>query len=382
MNYKSEFADGLSSALGHFPSSWTRASVMEDASVIPDVLSALDEVGLNQLVAPEWSGGFSLGLIDLVAVNSVLGRHLLLPEVGLWSAAAGGVLRALDSTDQGSTALAHGIEQGGHYGIGFYEQRSGWWKSPEAKITIGNSQMTLLGSKPWILGGVHAAGHLISITDEAKKEQMLFLPDSDSGSRPIQTVTKVGIDSASSFRNLSLGSGQILKPANSGISIVESSLVALTFAAAGQAIGVAEWCLETMVLHAKQRTQFGKPIGAFQAVQHICAEARRVVEGIEALTLFAAQQVDEAHYAWSPSLSCLRAHIANVLPLLGERTLHILGGIGFTDDHPLHHYWKYSMYLSALLGGEEDLLTLAERYWLPDSGQDAFASDNVLGLGV
>jgi 3-oxochol-4-en-24-oyl-CoA dehydrogenase len=119
---------------------------------------------------------------------------------------------------------------------------------------------------------------------------------------------------------------------------------------AAEAAGVAGWALRTAVDHAKVREQFGKPIGSFQSIKHLCAEMLCRVEQATAVAWDAAQAADDD--AQRPIAAAVAAAIA--LDAAVETTkdcIQILGGVGFTWEHDAHLYLRRALALRSLLGG-------------------------------
>ncbi len=138
--------------------------------------------------------------------------------------------------------------------------------------------------------------------------------------------------------------------------------------ASAEVAGVAQWCLDTAVDYAKVREQFGKPIGSFQAVKHLCSQMLETTESINAVTwdLGTAAQGDiaagEADFA---------ADVAAAVALDGavqvaRDCIQVLGGIGFTFEHDAHLYLRRAVALSVTVaattgGGEQSATRLARR---------------------
>ncbi|MEV0764024.1 acyl-CoA dehydrogenase family protein [Nocardia sp. NPDC050435] len=121
--------------------------------------------------------------------------------------------------------------------------------------------------------------------------------------------------------------------------------------ATAELAGLAGWCLETAVEYAKVREQFGRKIGSFQALKHICAWMLCRTELIRAVAADAAAAVDDGG-AELPIAAASAAAIA--LDAAVETTkdcIQVLGGIGFTWEHDAHFYLRRATALRALLGG-------------------------------
>jgi len=120
---------------------------------------------------------------------------------------------------------------------------------------------------------------------------------------------------------------------------------------AAEAAGIAGWCLQTATEYAKVREQFGRKIGEFQAVKHMCAGMLCRAELIRAVAADAAGAVD----AGSAELP-LAAAIAMTISLdavveTAKDCIQVLGGIGFTWEHDAHFYLRRAVALRQLLGG-------------------------------
>jgi alkylation response protein AidB-like acyl-CoA dehydrogenase len=129
---------------------------------------------------------------------------------------------------------------------------------------------------------------------------------------------------------------------------VEDLVVVLV---AAELAGLAGWCLETAVEYAKVREQFGRRIGSFQAVKHICAWMLCRAELIRAVAADAAAAVDEGG-AELPIAAAIAATISlDAAVETAKDCIQVLGGIGFTWEHDAHFYLRRTVALRQLLGG-------------------------------
>ncbi|MGB3896835.1 MAG: acyl-CoA dehydrogenase family protein, partial [Mycolicibacter sinensis] len=121
-----------------------------------------------------------------------------------------------------------------------------------------------------------------------------------------------------------------------------------------EAAGVARWALDTAVEYAKVREQFGKPIGSFQAVKHLCAEmlCRADQAAVAAADVArAASDPDEQQFAIAAAVAaaiCIDAAKANA-----KDCIQVLGGIGITWEHDAHLYLRRAYGIGQALGGSE-----------------------------
>ncbi|WP_054816649.1 acyl-CoA dehydrogenase [Nocardia arizonensis] len=123
--------------------------------------------------------------------------------------------------------------------------------------------------------------------------------------------------------------------------------------AAAELAGIAGWCLRTAVEYAKVREQFGRKIGSFQAVKHICAWMLCRTELIRAVAADAAAAVDEGG-AELPIAAAIAAAVAlDAAVETAKDCIQVLGGIGFTWEHDAHFYLRRATALRQLLGGSD-----------------------------
>jgi alkylation response protein AidB-like acyl-CoA dehydrogenase len=128
----------------------------------------------------------------------------------------------------------------------------------------------------------------------------------------------------------------------------EERLTALALEAAG----IAQRALEFGVEHAKTREQFGRPIGIYQAVSHPLADTYVESELARSLAYWAAWCVadgdDETPVAVAAAAA--KSYAGDVAVAACERAIQVLGGIGFTWEHPLHAYYKRALWIQAYGG--------------------------------
>ena len=126
-------------------------------------------------------------------------------------------------------------------------------------------------------------------------------------------------------------------------------LAATLFAA--EAAGVAAWCCETAAGYAGIRRQFGRPIGSFQAVKHLCATMACRAERAAALAWDAARAADEAPAELGFAAAAAAALALDDAVDNAKDCIQVLGGIGFTWEHDAHLYLRRALTLRQLLGG-------------------------------
>jgi alkylation response protein AidB-like acyl-CoA dehydrogenase len=122
-------------------------------------------------------------------------------------------------------------------------------------------------------------------------------------------------------------------------------------------VGAAEAALEMAVAYARERIQFGRPIGSFQAVQHLLVDMLSAVELARSGAMYAWWAADsasesEAHRA----AKVASAFASDALPAVGASAIQVFGGIGYTWEHDIHLFYK------RLLGMQQALGRVSEHY--------------------
>jgi alkylation response protein AidB-like acyl-CoA dehydrogenase len=109
---------------------------------------------------------------------------------------------------------------------------------------------------------------------------------------------------------------------------------------AAESVGVAERAMHMAVAYAKERKQFGRAIGSYQAVSHPCAQMLLEVEGARAAVYWAAWALDHERETGPLAAACAKAYASDAGARVTRSALQVHGGIGFTWEHDLHFLLK------------------------------------------
>lgn len=304
------------------------------------VWKGLVDLGATGLLVPEHHGGAGLGMVEMGVVLEEMGR---LVHPGPFRSSAVGAVSAVlvaGSPDDRSDLLPS-LTGGEVVGAVSLE--------PGFTAAAAGSEWRLSGLAPRVGDG--AAADVLIVVAAAGPDVGLFAVNAGEPGidiEPVATVdgtTKfaaVRLDGAPGRR---LGRG----PASGVVRGVSDRLAA---AHAVDGVGAAEAALELAVGHAKERVQFDRPIGSFQAVQHLCADMLEWVELARAgsyYALWALEGADpaEGHRAATMAL----AYASDTLHRVGAAAIQVLGGIGFTWEHDAHLFYKRLLTLQQAGGG-------------------------------
>jgi alkylation response protein AidB-like acyl-CoA dehydrogenase len=266
------------------------------------------ELGWPGIAIAEEYGGQGLGMVELVILSEELG-YVCAPVPFLTNAVAGLV-----------------IEEGGSD-----EQRSRWL--PGIATGEARGAIALDQEDPALVADADGAAVLGLPAEEGGR----LVEPTDATIEPLQLI-----DSTRSYSHVSASGGEPL-PEESGM---YRPIVAL----AAELTGVAQRAMDMAVEYAKEREQFGRPIGAYQAVSHRCAAMLYDVEEARSLTYYAAWAADAEPETLPLAAHMAKARASDAAWAVTASALQVLGGIGFTWEHDLHFLLKRAKVAGQLLG--------------------------------
>ncbi|MGH8907497.1 MAG: acyl-CoA dehydrogenase family protein [Egibacteraceae bacterium] len=139
-------------------------------------------------------------------------------------------------------------------------------------------------------------------------------------------------------------------PAGQGREAIEAAQLHGVTALAYELVGVAQACLDMAVTHAKTREQFGRQIGAYQAISHRCADMFVALESARSHAYYAGWAVQEGTPDAPLAASQAKAAAGDAAIACAQGAIQVHGGIGFTWEHDLHIYLRRARSGAALLG--------------------------------
>ncbi|PQD98406.1 acyl-CoA dehydrogenase [Mycobacterium sp. EPG1] len=303
-----------------------------------------DQLNLQGLAIPEEYGGEGLGLTELALVLEETGAALL---PGPYFASAVLAARTLVESDDEQAKKRHlpGIAAGHTIATLALTERSGRWNVGDitTRAEPASGGWILQGVKHFVPEGMSA--DLLLVVARTATDVGVFCVEASSCTRRAQsTLDATRRQAVVEFRST---------PA-ARLDISETRLeCALSFAAAALAaeqVGGAQRCLEKAVGYVKVRHQFGKPIGSFQAIRHMCANLMLDIEGARGAAQYAAHAATAFPAEFPAAAALAQAHCSEVYAKAAAANIQLHGGIGFTWEHPAHLYFKRAKSSAHLLG--------------------------------
>jgi len=308
------------------------------------VWKGLAELGIAGLLIPEHLGGVGLGSLDAVVVAEVLGYHVT-PTPFLSSAVMAPV--ALLAAG-GQESLLGSLALGEHrVGIAF----------GEALGARNDAGLLVSGAVEGSVDGRTLSGKAIFVLDTdadsylvATAKHHLYLVDAAAEGLVRQGLTTV--DKTRSTCELRMRQVPAILVSNDP-AVFSKALDAGRVMQAADTLGAAQSALDQAVEYAKQRKQFNRVIGSFQAVKHLCAEMVARLEPCRSLVWYAGHALDHIKDE-SPVMAChAKAHLSEVGKFVAKTATEVHGGMGFTDLVGLHYWFKRIGANRQLLGSPE-----------------------------
>jgi alkylation response protein AidB-like acyl-CoA dehydrogenase len=327
--------------------------------------STMAEVGLLALLVPERYKGLGQGPVEAGIVFEEMGRALY-PGPYFASVALATNALLCSGDEAACTDLLPGIAAGSTIATLAMVEAVKDWDSPNTVRAVARrngAAWILEGAKSFVPHG-HAAD-LLLVTARTHAGLSLFAVDpADPG---VETRALTSLDLTRRLAAVVFaGARARLVGADGGAdpvvaSTVERALIAL---AAEQAGGAAR-CLEMSVDYAKQREQFGRPIGSFQAIAHRCVEMLQRVEFARAASHYAASCQATGDDELPVAARVAAAYCGRAYRWVATENIQVHGGLGFTWEHDAQLHYRRSWASETLLGNaEEHYMAIADRLGL------------------
>jgi len=314
----------------------------EDPHGAPDeVWKGLCELGLPGLLVAEAHGGAGLGMLEAGVVLEELGRALhpgpflasSVVATRLVAASVDGSQRAawLSALASGSLRLAVALDAGA-----------------EPLRAVRDGARWRVSGEPGPVSDAAAAEAWL-VPAEADGEVALFRVERGAAGAACERWDSV--DGTRRLFRLALDGAPAERLAGDATQALEEARDLHAIALAADAVGAAGRALELSVDYAREREQFGRPIGSFQSLQHVLVDMLQDLELVRAATIHALWAADAAPPAERREAAAVaKAAAAEAFPRLGRAAIQVHGGIGFTWETDIHLFDK-RLCSQALLGG-------------------------------
>lgn len=343
--------DTVRDALGkRATSARVREVMLTDEAFDQDGWRELAELGLVGLLVPEADGGSGATVVEAAIVAEELGRSLLpVPFLASAVLAATAVDVAADADQR--AALLPGLAAGTSIvALAHLDDVGRIGGDPGVRARADGDGWVLDGTAGFVLDGLIADTVITAATTDDGLA-LFVVPSGADGlsrervavldlTRPMATLTYDGVRAAGADR----------LPGDA-VAALHRALAVATAVLANEQVGGAHRCLTDATAYAKERIQFGRAIGSFQAVKHTLAETLVRLESARSAAYHAARVVaaDDPQEA-AIAVPLAASYCAEVYERASADALQIFGGIGFTWEHDIHLYFKRAKASKLLLG--------------------------------
>ncbi|MBB3764253.1 acyl-CoA dehydrogenase family protein [Sphingomicrobium lutaoense] len=311
------------------------------------------QLGLSGILIPESAGGSGLGQVEANVVLEEIGRNLT-PSPFLTTAVT--AVRAIEGTPhaerwfpgivEGKTVAAIALDEGPRHdpaGTAMEARRSG-------------NGFTLNGSKQFVVHGRSADFFIVAARSGGSAGERegitLFAVPRDAKGLELENVTLADSSKAArlDFDEVAVDADAVIGEVDGGWNLLRRALRAGRAGAASELVGIAAGAFAMTNDYLRERKQFGREIGSFQALQHRAAHLYSEIEIARAATLKAAQLIDEEHGDAERFTAVAKAKAGSVARLAVQEAVQMHGGIGMTDEHDVGFYMKRQAVMDELFG--------------------------------
>ena len=345
--------DGVRSLLERECSASVVRELVEKGRAPERLWSAQVETGWTAFAVPEDAGGLGLGAVEIALVAEEAGR-VIAPGPWLATTTQYAAMVAEVATQEQARALLTPVAEGSVTGgLALVESTTG---NPPGMVRTtayrNGDGWVLNGTKHVVIGAAEADVLAVVAAIDAPSETQLgvfIVAATNVTIEPVDTVDRsrpwatVVLDGATAE--------QALGDPGSSYDAIRRALDLATVALAAETVGVCAALVDRTIEYAKQREQFGVPIGSFQAVKHKLADDYIAVERARAAVYFAALTIAEDDERRTMASSMAKAAASECQRLLVTDGLQLHGGVGFTWEHDLHFWLKRAKSADVMFGG-------------------------------
>jgi len=335
-----------------------REAMATERGYDPDVWRRIGaELGWPSVIIPEEYGGAGLSYVELVGLMEEMGVALLCAPFFSTVCLAANVL-LLGGTEAQKQEHLPAVAAGETTATLAYTEPNGRWDAA-AIATVASRRggdFVLNGAKTFVPDG-HTADLLVVAArregSEGEEGVSLFvIPAAAAGveRRLLPTMDQTRKQAEIRLTGVRAPAAALIGEEGAGWGILERALDLAAVALSAEQVGGAQRCLDLSVEYAKERVQFGRPIGSFQAIKHKCADMLLRVESARSASYYAgwAASVSDGEL---PVLAALaKAYCSDAFFQCAAEGIQIHGGVGFTWEYDLHLYFKRAKSSETFLG--------------------------------
>jgi butyryl-CoA dehydrogenase len=322
-----------------------RAELDEKDEFPRAILNEMARADLFGVPIPEEFGGFGGGCFDIVLALEQLGRGCIGVGTAFAASSLGVYPILIAGTQEMREKYLPDVASGKKFAaFGLTEANAGSDASGiQTTAVLDGDEWVLNGTKQWITNGGEAQIYtIVAITDRSKGARgasMLVVEQGDPGFTCGPKEKKMGIRASSTteliFKDCRIPKDRLIGRKGTGFITVMKTLDSSRPGIAALGLGLAQGALDEAASYAKQRVQFGKPIMAFQAVQHMLADMAIQLEAARALVYGAARHIDAHPNDMSKVSSMCKVFATDMAMKVATDAVQVMGGYGYMREYPV-----------------------------------------------
>jgi alkylation response protein AidB-like acyl-CoA dehydrogenase len=333
-----------------------KAMVKDERGYTPELWRRLVEMNLTGLSIPEEYGGVG-DFLDLILVLEEMGRVCFLGPYFSTLVLGAPIILEAGNNEQRQKYIP-GIAGGKiNLTLAVAESKVKYEIDEiESEAISQGGDYILSGKKVFVLDA-QVVDYIICAarTDSNKKTQegiTNFIVNVNTPGITIKPLPTISGDKQYEviFNNVKMSAKDVLGEVNGGWNYIERALQRANVGRCAEMVGMARQALKLTLDYAKERIAFGHPIGAFQSIQHRCADMFVDIDGAKYATYQAAWKINQSMDA-AREVSIAKAYVSQACRRIMNSAHQVHGAIGFTEDHILHYYTKRARAYEFSFGG-------------------------------
>ena len=338
------------------PTSYVRDMERDERGYTPQLWDKLAGLGWLGLIVPEEYGGIGLGFVELAVVLEEMGR-VLMPGPYFSTVVMAGMTVADAGSEEQKREYLSGIASGRLIMTLALTEPSGSWDAEGVQAAARKSDdgYVLNGTKLYV-PNANVSDYVVvaARTGQGESDISLFVVPSSAERLTVTPLDTLASDKQSELvlNNVYVPGSALLGEIDDGWETLERILAWGAVAKCAEMLGGAQQTLDMTVAYAKQRIQFGRAIGSFQAIQHHVADMAADVEGCRYTTYQAAWMLSEGLPA-KREVAMAKAWVSDAYHRVCMLAHQCHGAVGFTKEHDLQLYSRRSKAAELMFGDAE-----------------------------
>jgi alkylation response protein AidB-like acyl-CoA dehydrogenase len=338
-----------------YPDKVLKAMVKDEQGYTPELWKKMAEMNLMGLSLPEQYGGVG-DFLDLIVVLEEMGKACFLgPYFATVELGAAAIMEA--GSDEQKQKYLSDIATGKTIMTLALCEKAGKYTADEIQLkAVSQGGYYVLNGNKIFVPDAQAANYVITAA-RTENGVTLFIIDTNTPGIKVKPYKTIAGDKQSEivFENVKVSAKEVLGEVDKGWSYIEKVLQRANVARCAEIVGLAGYALKITLDYAKERIAFGHPIGAFQSIQHRCADMLMDIEGARFLTYQAAWKLVKGIDV-TKDVAAAKAFVSRACERVMTSAHQIFGAIGFTEDHILHYYTKRCRAYEFSFGGVDEQL--------------------------